>query len=526
MLQSPPSGAPGGTFGGSFVRAPSGSTVSIGRRRLSPPSPTPLSELVAAVHDARVPGDVKVGVVVSDVAYRSTDVRPGTLFFAVPGQRWDGHDFAAQSCRDGAAAVVCERPVDAACPTVLVPRVREAMGPMSAAFFGQPSERLTVVGVTGTNGKTTTTFLLESVFASAGRPPGVIGTTGVRVDRQPVPFERTTPEGPDLQRLLFEMAETGVRAVAMEVSSHGLHQHRVDGTRFACAIFTNLSRDHLDYHGTMEAYFETKARLFTPGLSDAGVVNADSPYGRRLAERAFVPIVTFALEGGAEAEIVARDVEVSKEGLSFRVNGTVIRSPLRGIYNVSNCLGAVAAARLVGIEDGAVEDGIASLRGVPGRMEPVEVGQPFTVLVDYAHTPDSLEHVLRAARGMTSGQVVVVFGCGGDRDRTKRPWMGRAATSLADVTVVTSDNPRGEDPLAVIAEIEPGAKAGGGRFTIEPDRRAAIAMALSEARPGDVVVIAGKGHETGQQFADRTVPFDDRLVAAEELARVLGGSTR
>jgi UDP-N-acetylmuramoyl-L-alanyl-D-glutamate--2,6-diaminopimelate ligase len=422
--------------------------------------------------------------------------------------------------------VVVERPLDVSCLQVVVPNVRAAMGPMSAAFFGQPSDRLTVVGVTGTNGKTTTTYLLESIFAAAGRIPGVIGTTGVRIGRRPIPFERTTPEGPDLQRLLFEMAEQGVRAVAMEVSSHGLDQRRVDGTRYACALFTNLSQDHLDYHGTMEAYFDAKARLFTPELSEAGVVNVDSPYGRRLAERAFVPIVTFALEEAADAEVVARDVEITSAGISFRVNGTRIRSALRGAYNVSNCLGAVTAARLVGIEDGAIEDGIAALRGVPGRLEPVEAGQPFVVLVDYAHTPDSLEHVLRAARGMTDERVIAVFGCGGDRDRTKRPLMGRAATSLADLTVITSDNPRSEEPMAIIAEIQPGAAAGGGRFAVEPDRRAAIGLALSEARPGDVVVIAGKGHETGQEFADRAVPFDDRLVAAEELSRVVGRRAR
>ena len=315
--------------------------------------------------------------------------------------------------------------------------------------------------------------------------------------------------------------------MAMEVSSHGLDQHRIDGTRYAASIFTNLSQDHLDYHGTMEAYFEAKARLFTPELSDAGVVNLDSEHGARLAERAFVPTVTFALEGGQAADVVAHDIDVHPDGLSFRVNGTRIRSALRGIYNVSNCLGVVAAARMVGIEDGAIEDGIAALAGVPGRLEPVEAGQSFSVLVDYAHTPDSLENILRAARGMVdAGRVIVVFGAGGDRDRGKRPLMGETATRLADLTVLTSDNPRTEDPIAIIREIEGGAPAGGGPYTVEPDRRAAIRLAVGKARPGDVVVIAGKGHETGQQFADRTIPFDDRIVTREELVAVLEGSSR
>jgi UDP-N-acetylmuramoyl-L-alanyl-D-glutamate--2,6-diaminopimelate ligase len=483
----------------------------------------PLSRLVGTLPDARR-GDGETGdATVADVTYRSADVRAGSLFFCVPGDHVDGHDFAPAAAAAGAAAVVVERPVAVECAQVRVPRVRRAMGPMSAAFFGRPSEAFPLVGVTGTNGKTTTTFLLESIFRAAGLAPGVVGTTGVRIDGRVVPFDRTTPEAPDLQRLFARMAAEGVRAVAMEVSSHGLDQHRVDGTRVACAVFTNLSQDHLDYHGTMEAYFEAKARLFTPELSAQGVVDVDTEHGRRLAQRASVPVVTVGFRE-ADADVFATDVRIGPGGVSFRIGDLTISSALRGPYNVSNCLAACVAARRVGVADEALAEGIASLPGVPGRLEPVDAGQPFSVLVDYAHTPDSLENVLRATRQLAGDhRLIVVFGCGGDRDRGKRPLMGEAATRLADRTIVTSDNPRSEDPLAIIAEIEPGAIRGGGPYAVEPDRRAAIAMALAEAGPGDVVVVAGKGHETGQQFADRTVPFDDRVVAREALASLADG---
>jgi UDP-N-acetylmuramoyl-L-alanyl-D-glutamate--2,6-diaminopimelate ligase len=311
----------------------------------------------------------------------------------------------------------------------------------------------------------------------------------------------------------------------MEVSSHGLDQHRVGGVRYACAVFTNLTQDHLDYHGTIEEYFGAKAKLFTPELADRGAANWDSPEGRRLLG-ALIPMTSFGLSEGADVR--AEDVATDAQGLRFRVGETEVRSRLRGAYNVENCLGAFAAAHLVGIAPAVIAEGIGSVAGVPGRLEPVEAGQEFLVVVDYAHTPDSLDNVLRAARPLASedgGRVIVAFGCGGDRDRGKRPLMGEACTRLADLTIVTSDNPRSEDPLAIIAEIEPGAVRGGGKFVVEPDRRAAIAIAVREARPGDVVVIAGKGHETGQEFeGGRKIPFDDRTVAAEELAALLGGA--
>jgi UDP-N-acetylmuramoyl-L-alanyl-D-glutamate--2,6-diaminopimelate ligase len=482
----------------------------------------PLGELLASVPGAELRGDP--GVVVADVTYRSSEVRPGSLFFCVPGTHTDGHLFAGQAAAAGAVVVVAERWLDVPCRQVRVPSVRRAMGPVSSAFFGHPSRRLTMAGITGTNGKTTTTYLLESIFRTAGRRAGVIGTTGVRIDGRNVPFARTTPEAPDLQRLLARMVGEGIDACAMEVSSHGLHQHRVDGTRYACSVFTNLSQDHLDYHGTLEEYFRAKARLFGPDLSDRAVVNGDTPEGRLLAERPEIPTMTFGL--GPGSDLVARDVLISRSGVAFVVDGLRVRSRLQGTFNVYNCLGALAAARQLGVEDETIAAGIAALRGVPGRLEAVECGQPFPVLVDYAHTPDSLENVLRAARELGGGRLIVVFGCGGDRDRGKRPLMGEAATRLADLAVLTSDNPRSEEPETIIAQIEVGARRGGGTYLLEPDRRAAIRTALTRARAGDVVLIAGKGHETGQEFMDRTVPFDDRVVAAEELASLSGEAAR
>jgi UDP-N-acetylmuramoyl-L-alanyl-D-glutamate--2,6-diaminopimelate ligase len=458
---------------------------------------------------------------VSGLSYRSGELRPGWLFFAVPGEHRDGHLHAAEAVANGATVVVVERPLGTGATEVVVPSVREAMGPVAGSFYGRPSDEMVVVGVTGTNGKTTITYLLERVFGAAGMVPGMIGTTGIRIDGRTVGHDRTTPEAPDLHRRLAEMRDLGVRGVAMEVSSHGLDQHRVGGIRFSCAVFTNLSQDHLDYHGTIEEYFRAKASLFTAERSDRAAINHDSPEGRTLVGR--IPTLTFGRTEGADLR--AEHVEVGSTGISFRVDGLVLNSQLRGEFNVSNCLAALAASRQVGIADEHAARGIAELGGVPGRMEPVEAGQPFEVLVDYAHTPDSLTNVLRAARPLAGAhRVMVVFGCGGDRDRGKRPLMGQAATSLADLSVLTSDNPRSEDPEAIVGEIETGARSGGGRFVVEVDRRRAIRLALEEAGPGDVVVIAGKGHETGQEFSDRTIAFDDRVVAREELEAVPGAA--
>ena len=477
------------------------------------PPPIPLPAVAAAVGGAQIrDGD---GVRVADASFDTREVISGSLFFCVPGATVDGHAFAAEAREAGAAALVVDHWLEVAAPQVRVPSVRAAMGPMSAVVFGRPSESLGTIGITGTNGKTTTTYLLESILRTGGFVPGLIGTTGARVAGEPVSIARTTPEAPDLHRLLAFMRERGVTTVAIEVSSHALTQDRVGGIRFDVAAFTNLSQDHLDFHPDMESYFRAKASLFTPHRAALRAIGIDDDHGRRLLEETSVPGITFGLS--PDADVRATDLEVDTSGNSFRVDGRNVTSSLRGSFNVRNCLCAMAVTRLLGIDDEVAVAGIAALEGVPGRAEPVDEGQDFLVVVDYAHSPDSIQAMLAAARDVASGRVIVVFGCGGDRDRDKRPLMGAVATSQADLTVITNDNPRSEDPLAIIAEIESGAKEGGGDYAIEPDRRAAIRTAVRAADTGDVVVIAGKGHEQGQTFADRTVPFDDRAVAAAEL---------
>ena len=477
--------------------------------------PVPLQHLTATVPGAEIHGDP--GVLIADVAYDSREVVPGAIFFCVPGERTDGHGFAANAVAAGAVALVGERWLEIDAPQVRVGSVREAMGPMSSIAFGDPAASMTTVGVTGTNGKTTVTYLLESIFEAAGWKAGLIGTTGARVAGEPVPLSRTTPEAPDLHRLLAAMRDRQVRATALEISSHALAQHRVDGLVVDVAVFTNLSQDHLDFHGSMEAYLEAKARLFEPSHARHAVVNVDEPAAQRLLH-ASVPVTTYGIEH--EADLRAIDVVATADGTAFAVDGVQIRSSLRGRFNAANALAAFAAARALGVDDDTIVSGIGALHHVPGRMETIDAGQGSLVVVDYAHTPDSIRSVLLAARPLASGRLIVVFGCGGDRDPDKRPLMGAAATSTADLTIVTTDNPRSEDPLAIIADIEPGANEGGAAFLVEPDRRAAIRLALQGAAPGDVVVIAGKGHEPTQELRDRTIPFDDRVVVREELEAI------
>jgi UDP-N-acetylmuramoyl-L-alanyl-D-glutamate--2,6-diaminopimelate ligase len=454
---------------------------------------------------------------ISGLAYASQSVTPGALFFCVPGFRADGHDFAPDAVERGAVALVCERPLGLGVPEVLVDDVRAAMGPAAARFYGDPTAELALVGVTGTNGKTTTAFLIRHLFEAAGRQCGLLGTVKRVVAGVEEEVERTTPEAIDLQKTFRRMVDGGDAACAMEVSSHALELGRVAGIRFACRMFTNLTQDHLDFHDTMEAYFLAKRRLFDEG--GPAVVNIDDEYGRRIA--AEVDCVTFAIE--READYRARDIEFDLMGSRFTCetpDGEIrIESPLPGVFNVMNVLGAVAAVRSLGVGEISL-DGFGR---VPGRFEPVDEGQEFGVLVDYAHTPDSLENVLRAAREVTRGRLHAVFGAGGDRDRGKRPLMGDAARRLADRVLVTSDNPRSERPDAIIDEIMEGA---GEQAEREPDRRRAIALAIGSAEPGDVVVIAGKGHEQGQEFENgRKEPFDDVQVARKALrARLAGGA--
>jgi UDP-N-acetylmuramoyl-L-alanyl-D-glutamate--2,6-diaminopimelate ligase len=436
-----------------------------------------------------------------DLAYDARRVTPGTLFFCVPGTRADGHDYASAAVERGAAALVVERLLDLPVPQFVADDARAAMAVAADEFFGRPSEQLVVAGVTGTNGKTTTAFLLYSILEAAGLRPGLLGTVECRVGGEVRIAVRTTPEAIDLQRTLREMLDAGDRSCVLEATSHGSELHRLDRIRFDALVFTNLTQDHLDFHSTMERYFEAKRRLFLEGRPPAAI-NSGDEWGRRLlADRP--DALTYGLGPGAE---VGPD---ALEGVDLR---------LRGRFNVENALGALAAARLLGIEEDAIVRGLEAVPGVPGRFESVDEGQPFEVVVDYSHTPDSLENVLRAARELTEGRVICVFGCGGDRDRGKRPVMGGIAARLADVPIVTSDNPRSEDPLAIIEEIVAGMEPGA---EVDPDRRRAIARAVELAEAGDVVVIAGKGHEQGQEFrGGRKVPFDDREVAREALRRL------
>ncbi len=458
---------------------------------------------------------------VTSLAYDGRSVQPGALFFCVRGFTRDGHDFAPEAIANGAVALVVDHPLGLGVPEVQVDDVRAAMAPVAARFHGDPSARLDVVGITGTSGKTTTSFLVRELLEGAGRRTALLGTVKSVVAGREGTLARTTPEAVDLQAAFAEMADGGDAACAMEVSSHALELHRADAIHWAVAVFTNLSQDHLDFHPTMEEYFLAKRRLFEAGPR-VGIVNVDDAWGARLA--AEMDVTTVSVEG--DADVRAVDVRPGLEGTDFAVvdrGGTRLdlRSPLRGRFNVANALAAVVVARALGVDDAAIASALRTAAPVPGRLEPVEEGQGFAVLVDYAHKPGALESVLDAARDLTRGRVIVVFGAGGDRDRGKRPIMGEVAGRLADEVVITSDNPRSEDPDAIVAEIV----AGVGRrdVRVEPDRRAAIELAVSLARDGDVLLVAGKGHEQGQELAGgRKIPFDDVAVAREALrARVV-----
>jgi UDP-N-acetylmuramoyl-L-alanyl-D-glutamate--2,6-diaminopimelate ligase len=453
---------------------------------------------------------------ISELAYDNRAVTPGTLFFCVPGFTRDGHEFAADAVDRGAVALVVQRPLGLGVPAIRVPDVRAAMGPAAARFYGDPTAQLEVAGVTGTNGKTTTAYLVRALLEGDDRSTGLLGTVTSVIGGVEHPVQRTTPEAIDLQRTFRQMVELGDSACAMEVSSHALELRRADAIHFAVAIFTNISRDHLDFHPTMEDYFRAKRRLFTEAHPRHAVINVDDRYGARLAEE-LPAATTFALE--SDATYRAADVHTGLDGSRFTIHGpdaaVELSSPLRGRFNVYNVLGAYAAALALGVPPRRAADAIATAGQVPGRFQPVEEGQDFAVLVDYAHTPDSLENVLLAARQLTSGRLHVVFGAGGDRDRGKRPLMGEIASRLADHVIVTSDNPRSEDPAAIIDEILAGAGPG---VEHNVDRREAIEQAIADAHRGDVVVIAGKGHEQGQEFAGANkLPFDDTTVAREVL---------
>lgn len=465
----------------------------------------PLDKLLGALGVLETLGDPS-GVDVSCVTYDTRRVRPGALHFCLTGVHVDGHSLAHEAVQAGAVALVCERILpEAVVPAPVVQlrvgvgAARAAMAEVASAFWGRPSASLRMVGVTGTSGKTTVTHLLGSVLEAHGWPTAVLGTIGGSM---------TTPEAPELQESLARHRDAGALAVAMEVSSHALAQGRVDAIYYDAVAFTNLSRDHLDYHQTMEAYFEAKALLFTPERARVGLVNLDDPFGARLMERARIPTIGYSASE-------ATDVEMYSTSSRFAWRGHRVRLALGGRFNIANAVAAARLAEVLGVADSTVAEGLSGVRGIPGRFEALERGQGFSVIVDYAHKPDALSQVLTAVReGMEpGGRLIVVFGCGGDRDRGKRPLMGEVATRLADLAVLTSDNPRSEDPADIIAEVAAGV-ANREALVVEPDRAAAIGLAVAAAGPGDAVVIAGKGHESGQETRAGRLNFDDRLVAA------------
>ena len=460
-----------------------------------------------------------VGSTVTGCTLDSRAVQPGDLYAALPGARAHGADFAAAAAAAGASAILTDPAGAGRCaaydlPVLVADDPRGVLGAVAAWVHDDPSAAMLVLGVTGTNGKTTTAFLLDAGLRAAGHTTGLLGTVVTRIGETAVPSLRTTPEAPDLQALFATMRERGVTAVAMEVSSHALALGRVDGVRFDTSVFTNLSQDHLDFHPSMAAYEAAKAALFTRARSRRGVVDIDDAAGRRLLATASIPITTY----GEQGQWRAADVDLRADGSTFRLVGPGVDVPasvrLPGAFNVSNALAALACLVVAGIPIADAVRGIASLAGVPGRMERIDAGQPFTAIVDYAHTPEAVTTLLAAVRALTGGRVVVVLGCGGDRDRGKRPLMGRAAVQGADLAVLTSDNPRSEDPNAILAEMAPPGAI------VEPDRRRAIELAVRDARSGDVVVVAGKGHESGQEISGVVMPFDDRQVLREALLAV------
>jgi UDP-N-acetylmuramoyl-L-alanyl-D-glutamate--2,6-diaminopimelate ligase len=472
----------------------------------------------------------------SGLTLDSRSVEPGDLYIALPGAHVHGAAFCADAVAAGAVAVLTDpdgraRAVAAGVPVFVLADPRARLGEIACWVYGNPSSRLRLIGVTGTSGKTTSTYLLESGLRAAGHRTGLVGGVELRIGRERLASSLTTPEAPDLQALFAVMVERGVTAAAMEVSSHSLALGRVAGTSFDVAVFTNLSQDHLDFHADLEDYFRVKASLFMPPVT--GVVNIDDEFGRRLASSAPVPVTTFSAAGHDEADWRAADVRSGADGSTFRLIGpggveADVAIGLAGMFNVANAVGALVALVEAGIRLEDAVAGVAACPGVPGRLERVPAaGLDITAFVDYSHKPGAVEAVLRSLRPVTRGNLIVVLGCGGDRDRAKRPMMGAAAASLADVAILTSDNPRSEDPLAILAAMLDGVltvpQAERARVIVEPDRAAAIAQAVALASPGDVIVVAGKGHETGQYVAGSVLPFDDRQVTAEALERLAKG---
>ena len=538
-----PSLGPGQAGTGNLTAVPSRdqephhSTEAVRHHASAPPRPTdsrpvPLAEVAALLGLPAAPERAS-SPAVTGITHDSRAVRPGDLYAALPGAHAHGADFAAQAAGLGAVALLTDadgarRAAGCGLPLLVVDRPRTRMGALAAALYGRPAESLLTLGVTGTNGKTTTAYLVEGGLRAAGRIPGLVGTVEIRVGEERIKSERTTPEATDLHAVLAVMRERGADALVMEVSSHALVFGRVDGVVYDVAVFNNLTPEHLDFHPDMEDYYRAKASLFEPARARLGVVNLDDPYGRRLAAEAGVPVVTYSAQGDPDADWRAEEVQLGPAGSVFRVAGpdgarADASVSLPGPFNVANALAAVTALVCAGLPLADAAAGVAGVVGVPGRMERVDVGQAYVAVVDYAHKPDALEAALRSLREVTKGQVHVVVGCGGDRDPFKRGPMGAIAARYADTAVLTSDNPRSEDPLAILAAMFGGVvevpEAERGSVVVEPDRARAVAAAVALAHPGDCVLVAGKGHELGQYVRDEIRPFDDRAVLREAIIR-------
>ncbi len=472
--------------------------------------------------------------VIHGIQYDSRKIEPGDLFVCIQGEKTDGHMYIDQAVEKGAAALITQHEVETGIPFAIVDDSREAAGLLADVFYDHPTQKLRAIGVTGTNGKTTTTYLLESILNSAGRPVGLTGTNRTRIGGMDYPVERTTPEGIDLQKMAYQMVQAHDQYLVMEVSSHALALHRVAGCEFDIGVFTNLTRDHLDFHKTEEEYLNAKIKLFT-GLgmyekknslkaNKYAIINVDDPAASRIIEKTEVPVITYGCS--EKADVRAVNIRIHSKGTAYDLllEGQRHEMDMRitGLFNVYNSLAAIAASRAEGLSIEAIGKALSVFPGVPGRFQLVEAGQPFAVIVDYAHTPDGLENILKAARAITKGRVITVFGCGGDRDRTKRPIMGEIAGRLSDLAVITSDNPRSEDPEEIITAVEAGVRSATSLYKKFTDRREAIRYAISQAQPEDAVIIAGKGHETYQILKDKTIHFDD----TEEAMKAIGGEKR
>ena len=467
-----------------------------------------------------ISGTADLNIEISDIVYDSRQVSAGDVFVAIEGFETDGHKYISQAVSKGAVAVVCQHKPEESVPYVLVEDSRKALASMAAGYFGNPSERMKIIGVTGTNGKTTSTILLKQVLEKCkGAKVGLIGTNENMIGHAKIQTEHTTPESYDLQKLFGEMADSGCEYVVMEVSSHSLVLSRVHDVQFEIGMFTNLSQDHLDFHGDMEAYAKAKVMLFSQ--CNNAVINLDDEHGKMMMDSAKCPVTTYAIDNN-DADIVAKGVKLKSDRVVFSALevGEIERAEIRipGRFSAYNALGVIACARLMGISLSDATQALASARGVMGRVEVVETGKPYTVIIDYAHTPDALENVLSAAKGFAPGRVVVLFGCGGDRDAKKRPIMGEIAARVADFVIVTSDNPRTENPGEIISDILEGMKEYPDSYTVIEDRRQAIAYALDNALPDDIIILAGKGHETYQIIGKMKYHMDEREIVMDHLS--------